>query len=449
MQDNFRRFVSAMLLGATRTPLPGGRSPPESCRVMQDRTGAGCTPNLILAVVIFLGTMSTACGGSEQRPAGEGGDSLTVYSSLPLQGASRDLAKDLADGAQLALDEKGGKAGKFSVKHVSLDDSTAQAGSWDPGQTTGNARKAVQDESAIAYLGDYNSGASAISIPITNEGGLVQISMNGYVGLTKEFEGATEAGEPDKYYPSGQRSYVRIQVPDDVQANAQLEYQKSQGVERLYILHDEEVYGEGQAKLIEATADSKGVEVIDSDGIDPKAANYRGLADRVVRSGADAVFFGGFVSNNAAQLWKDLNAANPQLKLFGGDAIAVTQFSKNIGEAGERTFLTNAIVPPERYPPAGRRFFENFKTKHGREPETYAIYGYEMMNLALDAIKRAGDNGNDREAVLKQALTTQNRSSALGTYSIDKNGDTTLKYMGGYRVRGGRIVFDKVLGGDI
>ena len=404
---------------------------------------------LTAMTIIVLGAGLAACGESERRPAGAPGGPLTVYSSLPLQGGSRDLAKDLRDGAQLALDERGGKAGKFSVKHVSLDDSTAQAGSWDPGQTASNARKAAQDKSAIAYLGDYNSGASAISIPIINDGGLVQISMNGYVGLTKQFEGATEKSEPDKYYPSGQRTYARIQVPDDVQAAAQLEYQKSEGVKRLYVLHDKEVYGQGQAKLIEATAESKGVNVLESGGIDPRAANYRGLAAAVVKSGADAVFFGGFVSNNAAQLWKDLYAADPKLKLFGGDAIAVSEFSEEIGSAGQLTFLTNPVLPPERYPAAGRRFFDSFKKKHDREPETYAIYGYEMMRLALDAIERAGDQGNDREAVLKQVFATKDRSSPLGTYSIDENGDTTLKYMGGYRVRGGKIVFDKVLGGEV
>ena len=54
---------------------------------------------------------------------------------------------------------------------MSLDDSTAAAGKWDPGATSSNARKAAQDKSTIAYLGEFNSGASAISIPILNEAG--------------------------------------------------------------------------------------------------------------------------------------------------------------------------------------------------------------------------------------------------------------------------------------
>ena len=49
-----------------------------------------------------------------------------------------------------------------------------------------NVRRAAQDESAIAYIGDFNSGASAISIPILNEVPLPQISpSNTAIGLTR------------------------------------------------------------------------------------------------------------------------------------------------------------------------------------------------------------------------------------------------------------------------
>src|SRR5919201_1940199 len=94
----------------------------------------------------------------------------------------------------------GGGTGKCKLQYKSLDDSTAQAGQWDPGQTSSNARQASQDQSTIAYLGEFNSGSSAISIPILNQAGILQISpSNTYVGLTRS-EGA-DKGEPDKYYP--------------------------------------------------------------------------------------------------------------------------------------------------------------------------------------------------------------------------------------------------------
>ena len=35
--------------------------------------------------------------------------------------------------------------------------------------------------------------------------------------------------------------------------------------------------------------------------------------------------------------------------------------------------------------------------------------------------------------------------AVLGTYDIDENGDTTLSDYGGYKVEGGKLVFNKVI----
>jgi ABC-type branched-subunit amino acid transport system substrate-binding protein len=91
---------------------------------------------------------------------------LTVYSSLPLSGAARPQAQAVERGARLALEEAGGVAGGHPVRYVSLNDASRRAGTWRPELVASNVRRAAQDESAIAYIGEFNSGASAISIPI-------------------------------------------------------------------------------------------------------------------------------------------------------------------------------------------------------------------------------------------------------------------------------------------
>ena len=64
-----------------------------------------------------------------RRPAGAASaETLTIYSSLPLQGAARTQSEAAVNGAKLALEQAGGKAGKFPIKYESLDDSTAQQG---------------------------------------------------------------------------------------------------------------------------------------------------------------------------------------------------------------------------------------------------------------------------------------------------------------------------------
>ncbi|HEX6696945.1 MAG TPA: branched-chain amino acid ABC transporter substrate-binding protein, partial [Solirubrobacteraceae bacterium] len=390
-----------------------------------------------------------ACGGGNDNKSSSGGGggggrtSLTIYSSLPLQGDSRPQSTDVVNGEKLALEEAGGKVGKFTIKYVSLDDATAAAGKWDPGQTSADARKAAQDASTIAYLGEFNSGASAISIPILNEANVLQISpSNTYVGLTRS-EGA-DKGEPDKYYPAGKRTFGRVVPADHIQAAAQVTYQKDQGCKKTYILNDKEVYGKGIAVQVQNIGKAQGLAIAGNDGIDTKAANFRSLATKIKSSGADCMFFGGITQNKGVQVFKDVNAANPTMKLFGPDGVAESAFSSKLGSAVEKqTYITNPTLDPKLYPPAAQDFFKKFKAKFGNDPQPYAIYGYEAMKVALLAIQNAGDKGNDKQAVIDAFFKIKDRDSVLGKYSIDENGDTTLSDYGADRVEGGKLVFDK------
>jgi branched-chain amino acid transport system substrate-binding protein len=402
-----------------------------------------------LVTALALGV--AACGGGNDNSSTSGGSgssgrtSLTIYSSLPLQGDSRPQSESVVNGEKMALEEAGGKVGKFTIKYVSLDDATAAAGKWDPGQTSSDARKAAQDPSTIAYLGEFNSGASAISIPILNESNTLQISpSNTYVGLTRA-EGA-DKGEPDKYYPSGKRTYGRVVPADHIQAAAQVTYQKDEGCKKTYILNDKEVYGKGIATQVENIGKAQGLQIAGNDGIDTKAANFRSLATKIKSSGADCMFFGGITQNKGVQVFKDVNAANPTMKLFGPDGVAESAFSTKIGSAVEKqTYITNPTLDPKLYPPAAQDFFAKFKQKYGKDPEPYAIYGYEAMKVALLAIQNAGDKGNDKQAVIDAFFKIKDRDSVLGKYSIDENGDTTLSDYGADRVQGGKLVFDKVI----
>ena len=65
--------------------------------------------------------------------------------------------------------------------------------------------------------------------------------------------------------------------------------------------------------------------------------------------------------------------------------------------------------------------------------------------LVLDAIARAGADGNQREAVVKAGFATRDRPSVLGTYSIDRFGDTTLTDYGVYRIADGALLWDRVV----
>jgi branched-chain amino acid transport system substrate-binding protein len=395
-----------------------------------------------------------ACGGGSSGGGGGGGGggskTLTIYSSLPLQGASRVQTTALVNGAKLALEQAGGRAGQFKIVYKSLDDSTAQAGQWTPEATSANARKAAQDKSTAVYLGEFNSGASQVSIPILNEAGVPQISpANTAVGLTSDAPGHSP-GEPDKYYPTQKRTYARIVPKDTIQGAALVALMKKDGCTKVFMTNDKEVYGAGLAKNIELAAKPAGLNIIANDSIDKNAPNYRSVAQKAASAGADCFIYSGTTATgNGVQQFKDFAAALPNAKLYGPDGIAESGFV-NPKDGGipvsldKRIKVTVATLAPDQYPPDGQEFFKAFNQKYGvKNPDPYAIYGYEAMRLALDAIKRSGDGS--KANILKAIFATKNRKSVLGTYSIDQNGDTTLTDYGVYDIKNGELTFDSTI----
>jgi ABC-type branched-subunit amino acid transport system substrate-binding protein len=65
--------------------------------------------------------------------------------------------------------------GGFIVRARYLDD-TGGGRRWDPVASAANARQAAQDSTAIGFIGDIDSGATRVSLPVTNEGEIPQIS---------------------------------------------------------------------------------------------------------------------------------------------------------------------------------------------------------------------------------------------------------------------------------
>ncbi len=400
-------------------------------------------PQLIATFALLVGvsTVPTRLMAAEDtRPV------MKIVVSMPFTGSANARSTGTVNGAKMAFDEVNWEIAGHRIEFDVQDDASPERGNWDPALEGAIADRAAADADVVAYIGPYNSGAAKISMPKLNAAGVLHVSpSNTATGLTKP--GLGEAGEPECYRPSGKVSYFRVVPADDIQGRNAADFAKELGIGRVFIIHDREVYGKGVATRFRERAKAIGLTEVGFDGIDTKASNYRSLMAKVRSSGADLVYFGGTTQTGAGQIAKDLVANGVKAKLLCPDGCFEPAFIEAAGAANleGRAYITFGGLPPEMLTGPGKDFLDAYAKKYGAgEMQGYAVYGYEAGRVVAEAIKRAGRK--DRAAIVAAAHTIKDFASAVGTYSLDANGDTSLAVMSVNLVKDGKFEFVKLMG---
>jgi len=427
------------------------------------------------AAAAALSLVVAGCGGSDESSSGggdttteasSGGGSLTalpasscsaikgskdadflIASDLPLQGAGRTQTVQMTEAINFILQQHGNKAGGHTLAYQSCDDSTAQAGKWDSGKVSANASAYAQNDKVIGVIGTFNSGAAEIMIPVLNRAPNGPVAMvspaNTYVGLTHSGPG-TAAGEPDKYYPTGKRNYVRVVAADDFQGAADAQLAKDLGLKSIFVLNDKEAYGLGVATNVKNALGTLGVKVAGFTAFDPKASSYEALANKIKASGADGVFIGALICENGGKLVKDLRAGlGSGVQLMAPDGFTpVSALVDGAGQAAEGVTVSVAGLPNEKLDATGKKFVDDFQAETGKAPDPYSVYAAQATEVLLAAIERSDGT---RASVAEELFNTDVKNGILGTFKIDANGDTTSNPVTIYKVKNGESTTLKVI----
>ena len=405
---------------------------------------------LILVVAFVAVGLAAGRRDTRGRP-----DVITIVSSLPRSGSARGQTDVIVNGIKLAFHDIGykldvtdpgtGEKRTFTLEYLDLDDATAAAGQWTIEQEITNANLARNDPDVMAYIGTYNSGAAAVSMPILNRAGMFMVSpANTAPSLTRP-GGTAERHEPMCYRPSGTVNFARVIPTDDLQGELSALWARDLGVKRMYILDDNELYGGGIAKVVKAMCPKYGIEVLGHQSIDSKAQQFTPLMTTIKGLNPDLVYFGGTTQTKAGQLFKDMAAVGLKCPMMAPDgcfeqAMINTNGANNFAKA--KFYATFGGLPIDALTSGkGKEFVDKYTALYKAPPaDAYATYGYEAALVTLEAIRRAGKK--DRDAIRTAALAVKNFEGATGTWSFDANGDTTNQTMSGSTVVTSEVTVD-------
>ena len=380
---------------------------------------------------------SSSCGPVQFK--GSGKPDVIIASDLPLQGAGRSQTVEMTKAINFILAQHGYTAGKLTVGYQSCDDATPQAGKWDSGKAAANAQAYAADKSVVGVIGTFNSGAAQIEIPVLNRAAGGPVAMvspaNTYVGLTHAGPG-TAPGEHGKYYPTGKRNYIRVVAADDFQGAADAILAQRLKRKSVYVLNDKEAYGLGVATNFRNAATKLGIKIAGFEAWDPASSSYEALATKIKRSGADAVFIGGLVCENGGKLVKDLAAGlGSDVQLMAPDGFTpISAVVQGAGTAAEGLTVSVAGLPNKQLKGAGKAFLAGFGKVIGKEPDPYSVYAAQAAEVLLAAIARSDGS---RGSISAELFNTKIKNGLLGSFTINKNGDTSSNPVAIYKIKGG------------
>jgi branched-chain amino acid transport system substrate-binding protein len=216
-------------------------------------------------------------------------------------------------------------------------------------------------------------------------------------------------------------------------------------VKKVYILDDKELYGVGVARGFHERCKELKIAVLGHESINPTRQVFTVLLKAIAKLNPDLIYFGGTTQSGGPAIARDAVAAGLKCPLLVPDGC----YEQNFIEAAKtenlngRCYVTIGGVEPSQLTGKGADFVKAYRAKYRVEPESYAVYGYEAASVVLAAIKQVGKK--DREAVRRAVVGTKDFEGALGKWSFDANGDTTLQQLTVSKVEKGKFSPIKVL----
>ena len=365
---------------------------------------------------------SSSASGSEQT--------FTLGLAVPLTGNNSEIGTQIKMGLEVFADQVN-EAGGINGRHLKLNEQD-DAGKADQAQTV--ASTLASDESVLAVIGHYNSSCSLNGKPIYTQAKMVMFSPGSTnVEVTKNSEYA----------------YRNI-FTDDFQGQSLANYAGNVlGFKNVAILFDNDDYGAGLKDSFKKKAQELGIKIVAEQAYNKEQPDFRSQLTTVqgAQPAPDAILVAGLY-NEAANIARQARDLGIKAQLMSGDGVFSQQYITLAGAAADGAYITCPFL----FDLGGEKatkFAEAFKKKFNKDPDAWAVLGYDAISIVTEGIKK---NGFTRDAVLQYLKTLDSPEKAFegltGKTFFDAEGDCK-KPVQVAQVKGGKFVAaEKQLGPD-
>jgi len=300
-------------------------------------------------------------------------------------------------GFEIAMDHLGGKFGQTPVEVVMADSK------GNPSATVQEISRLIDKEKVDLIVGLSASNELVAGVKPIVDAKIFFIGMNGGVAIN--------AGEQcNPYYFNA--SFQNAQLTTGMGA-----FMTKQGVKKLYLIGAD--FEAGYEHTDAAKTGFKG-EIVAQQFTPLTQLDFAADIAKIRASGADGVFafYPGGLGIAFMRQWAQAGLAG-KIPVFSNIALTEPTAFQAQGKSVLGTYVS-AVYFAGIDNPVNKRFVQDFKTKFGRDPASYAGLAYDAMMLVDSAVKEVKGNVKD-QAAFRAALKKANFQSVRGSFAFSSN----------------------------
>jgi branched-chain amino acid transport system substrate-binding protein len=349
-----------------------------------------------------LGGGSTSSASGSSSAGGGSGATYTIGFIGALSGANAQLGINEKQGAQLAIDQAN-SSGKYKFK-IALDPQDSEG---DAAKAPAAATALTSNPQVLATIGPAFSGESLAVNKSFCAAGMPIVTASASKGTLQQ---------------QGWNCWHRIIANDNVEGSQGADWLARTGAKKVFVLSDLSPYGAGVAGTMATELKAKNVSVVTQGADGTSTKNYGPIAQQIVASGADAMFYGGYDAQ-AALLAKALQSAGFKGKMVSGNGSLDTTFTKNAGPAGYGWYFTCGCQDPTKAPQS-QAFIAAYKAAYKEDPSTYSPEAYDAANLFIDDINTiVSSGGTPTRATILAGLTSIDYKGITADIKFQSDGE--------------------------
>lgn len=355
----------------------------------------------VMAAMVMASVLS-GCG-SEKKATGND-DTIKVGASFELTGGLANYGKSILSGLQLAATEVNAKGGINGKKLVVVESDNKS----EPSESGNAVTKLITQDNVVAIVGPATTGCVAASAPISAANKVPHI--------------APCASAPSLTVEDGKvKDYMfRACFTDPFQGLVMATFaDKTLHAKKAAVFYDSSSdYSKGLAEVFKREMQKKGGEIVASEAFLSKDVDFKAALTNLKAANPDVIYIPGYYEE-VSKIVKQAREIGITASLLGSEGWESPKLAEIAGkDALKNCYYVSAFFAKDT-DPSVKDFIKSYKEKYQKEPDIFAMQGYNAGLIVFDAIKRVGTA--DGSKLAKAIAETKDLPVAGGTMTFDEN----------------------------